>query len=99
MFSGLAELLQWAKLALGFARGAGGGAEVHHCLVEKGGLAGGDHFSCQGPEFFQGRFFFGVGLNFKEPAKYADNVAVEDRFVQIKGDAGDGAGGVGTDAR
>ena len=82
----------------GIAWGTKSGAEFHHSLIEVAGVTGVEEglrhvAQSQAGGAGAGRSCFGG-----EAAENANHVSIEDRVGKAEGNAGDGGGGIGTDA-
>lgn len=95
LFGGLAGGAQGAILATGIARGADLCAEVHHGLVEGGGVAArGDVRGEPVGEGAAGGWLMEVAVEEVAAGEDAGHVAVDHGHGEAETDAGDGGGGV-----
>ncbi len=77
---------------------ADGGSELHQSLIEVAWRVGGNELVRECPEAFLCAARLDVVVDDIEPREHACDVAIDERRAPAKGDGGDCAGGVATDA-
>ena len=87
-----------AIAALGILRAADALAQFHQRLIEGARVTRRQPIIRDSPQLFPRRGLTDVLIQIQQARENADHIAIKNRDRAPKGDAGDGAGGIGSDA-